>query len=399
MRELVALEGPPGPGWIEELSRCWDAGDAVLPVDHRLPSAAVSVLYDTMRPSIVAEVGGARRANPDGRAAEPGDALVVATSGTTGTPRGVILTHDAVKAAARATSNAIGVDPASDTWLCCLPLGHAGGLGVLTRAVITGTPVLVHPGFDATAVTAAARALAEDGRDVLVSLVATTLRRVDPGLFRVVLLGGDAPPRWEDGQPTQIIVTYGMTETGGGCVYDGRPLDGMQVRLDDDGQIWLRGPMLGDGWFATGDSGRRVADAHAPVDAGTRVDVGTGVDAGAHLVAGTRLAVDGRLAEVIVTGGEKVWPAPTEAVLAAVPGVAEVAVVGRPDPVWGARVVAVVVPTHPDRPPNLNALRAAVADRLGPWAAPKQLELVTSLPRTALGKVRRSELRPPAAPH
>jgi O-succinylbenzoic acid--CoA ligase len=70
-----------------------------------------------------------------------------------------------------------------------------------------------------------------------------------------------------------------------------------------------------------------------------------------------------------------------------------VAVVGRPDPEWGARVVAVVVPTDPDRPPTLDVLRAAVADRLGPWAAPKQIEIVAALPRTALGKIRRTELR------
>ncbi len=384
MRELVALEGAPGPAWIDELRRCWDAGDAVLPVDHRLPSAAVSLLYDTMRPTMVTEAGGGRRATTDGRPVEPGDALVVATSGTTGTPRGVVLTHDAVRAAARATSRAVGVDPSSDTWLCCLPLGHAGGLGVLTRALLTGTPLVVHPGFNAADVTAAARALAKAGRQVLVSLVATTLRRVDPALFRVVLLGGDAPPPWDDGQPTQIVVTYGMTETAGGCVYDGRPLEGVEARVDGDGQIWLRGPMLGrayrgrdadlpftdaDGWFATGDGGRWVD--------------------GADHAAG-RLAVDGRLAEVIVTGGEKVWPAPTEAVLATVRGVAEVAVVGRPDPEWGARVVAIVVPTDPDRPPTLNELRAAVADRLGPWAAPKQIEIVTALPRTALGKIRRN---------
>jgi len=382
MPELVALQGPPGPAWVDGLSRCWDAGDAVLPVDHRLPPAAVHALYDTLGPTVVAEVGGGRRHVAGGRPTDDGDALVLATSGTTGAPRGVVLTHAAVGAAARMTSAAVGADPASDTWLCCLPLAHAGGLGVVTRALLTGTPLRVLPGFDAAAVTAEAGALADDGRDVLVSLVATALRRIDPGLFRVVLLGGDAPPRWTEGRPAAVVVTYGMTESGGGCVYDGRPLEPMEVRLGEGGQILLRGPALGrayrgrhgdtaltdaGGWYATGDGGRWEADG--------------------------RLAVDGRLAEVIVTGGEKVWPTATEAVLAQVPGVAEVAVIGRPDPEWGARVVAVVVPSDSGRPPALDALRALATELIGPWAAPKELELVTSLPRTALGKVRRAELR------
>jgi O-succinylbenzoic acid--CoA ligase len=253
-------------------------------------------------------------------------------------------------------------------------VAHAGGLGVVTRALLTDTPLTVLAGFDAVAVEGFARA---SERRVLVSLVATALRRVDAELFRVILLGGDAPPTWPHGRPGPVVVTYGLTETGGGCVYDGKPFRHVAIRVVDD-EIHLRGPVLGrayrgvdeddplggvDGWLATGDGGRWAPD-------------------------GT-LVVDGRLGDVIVTGGEKVWPAPVEAVLGDVPGVAQVAVVGRPDPEWGQRVVAVVVPTDPADPPTLDRLRAATRDVLPSWAAPKAIQIVAALPTTALGKIRR----------
>ena len=98
------------------------------------------------------------------------------------------------------------------------------------------------------------------------------------------------------------------------------------------------------------------------------------------------------MAEVVVSGGEKVWPVPVEAVLARHPGVAEVAVWKRPDPEWGERVVAWVVPTDPGRPPGLEALRDLVAGELAPWAAPREVVLTDALPRTASGKVRRADL-------
>jgi O-succinylbenzoic acid--CoA ligase len=110
------------------------------------------------------------------------------------------------------------------------------------------------------------------------------------------------------------------------------------------------------------------------------------------------LAVFGRMAEVIVTGGEKVWPAPVEAVLGGHPGVAEVAVWRRPDPEWGDRVVAWVVPEDRARPPGLDELRQRVASQLAGWAAPRELVVVNSLPRTPSGKVRRSDLVSPDDP-
>ncbi|GAC1315083.1 MAG: o-succinylbenzoate--CoA ligase [Acidimicrobiales bacterium] len=333
-----------------------------------------------LQPTVVTVAGSGRDEPRAGRPVLDGDALVLATSGTTGPPKGVVLTTAAVRAAALATSSRLRVDPARDAWLCCLPLAHAGGLGVVTRALVTNTPLTVLPGFDPTSVVAAAGSLAAAGRAVLTSLVATALRRIDPGLFRIILLGGDAPPAWPGGRPPPVVVTYGLTETGGGCVYDGVPLDGVEVRVVD-GEILVRGPVVGrsyrerdgerpvagaDGWLATGDGGRIEGDG--------------------------RLVVDGRLGDVIVTGGEKVWPRPVEDVIRGCTGVRDVAVIGRPDEEWGHRVVALVVP-DPASPPTLESIRGAVREALPPWAAPKEMELVAALPTTALGKLQRASLR------
>ena len=350
---LVALDVPAGPAFVTALQRIWDDGDAAAPIDPRLPPPA--------RARVLAALA-------LDQPVEPGDALVVATSGTTGEPRGVVLTHDAVRASALATSARLGVDPDRDRWLCCLPLAHVGGLSVVTRALVTGTPLDVHPGFDAAAVDASPA--------TLVSLVATALGRIDPTRWRRIVLGGSAPP---DDLPPNVVTTYGMTETGSGVVYDGVPLDGVEVRVDDDGAIHVRGPMLlrtyrdgtdpkdADGWFRTGDLGALAPDG--------------------------RLVVHGRAGDLIITGGENVWPDAVEATLRHHPGVAEVAVAGRPDPEWGQRVVAWVVPADPSRPPTLDDLRAAAKDHLPAFAAPREVRLVDALPRTPLGKVRRADLR------
>jgi O-succinylbenzoic acid--CoA ligase len=343
MGRLVVLEAHPGPAFIDALRRAWDDGDAVLPLDPRLPAAAAHTLRDVLG---------------EGDHVEDGDALVIATSGTTGDPKGAVLTHDAVAAAARTTSAALAVDPASDRWLSQLPLAHVGGLGVVTRALLTGTRLT----FDET-----------DPAATLTAAVPTQLARADHSRFRAVLLGGSAD--WRQDRAANVVRTYGLTESFGGVVYDRRPLDGVEVSTTGDGEVLLRSPTLlrcyrdgtdpkdADGWLPTGDEGELDDDG--------------------------LLTVHGRRGDVIVTGGEKVWPDPVEQLLRSVPGVAAVAVVGRPDPEWGQAVTAVVVPRHPEAPPTLDALRGAVADRLPAWCAPKRLELRDELPLTALGKVRR----------
>jgi O-succinylbenzoic acid--CoA ligase len=296
-------------------------------------------------------------------------ALVVATSGSTGTPKGAVHTHRSVAASASATSARLGVDPDRDRWLCCLPLAHVAGLSVVTRALHTGTPLEVHDRFDAAAVVDAARRGA-----TLSTVVPTALARFDPSLFRKLVVGGSAPPVVV---PPNAVISYGMTETGSAFVYDGVPLDGVDVRIVE-GEIQVRGPMLlrcyrdgsdpldADGWLPTNDAGEWGPDG--------------------------RLVVHGRRGDLIISGGENVWPTAVELVLSHHPSVAEVAVIGRPHPEWGQQVVAVVVPADATTPPDLEELRAHVKVELPAYAAPRSLEIVTSLPRTLLGKVERHAL-------
>jgi len=374
-------------GFVDALRAIWDTGDAAAPLDSRLPLAARTAMLEALRPTRMVGSDGEQHAVPDGIGVDEGDALVVATSGTSGHPKGVVLSHDAVAASARATSDRLGIDPARHAWLACLPLAHIGGLSVVTRSIVTGTPVVAMPGFEAEAVEAAGRS----GRVSHVALVATALGRIDPSVFTCVLLGGSKAPA---DLPPNVVLTYGMTETGSGVVYDGQPLEGVEIATRPlstsgtaeaegraAGEILIRAPMLFSR-YRDGDDGRVTGPD------GTTTWFATG-DAG-HLDPGGTLVVSGRIDDVITTGAEKVWPDLVERVLIAHPGVAEVAVWKRNDPEWGERVVAWVVPS--DDAPSLEELRQIVADSIAPWAAPKELVIVDDLPRTAAGKVRRREL-------
>jgi O-succinylbenzoic acid--CoA ligase len=170
-----------------------------------------------------------------------------------------------------------------------------------------------------------------------------------------------------------VIATYGLTETGSGVAYEGVPLDGVEVRVVDD-EVQVRGQMLL----------RTYRDGHDPKDPDGWLPTG---DAGSF--EDGRLSVHGRIGDLIISGGENVWPVTVERVLLTHPGVAEVVVVGRDDPEWGQRIVAVVVPSDPSEVPSLDDLRDHVKQALPAFAAPRALELVESLPRTASGKARR----------
>jgi O-succinylbenzoic acid--CoA ligase len=366
MHELVAIART-GPDLVDALDLVWSRGDAALPIDPRLPSAARDVLFATLSPTRVIDPDGSE-SSIEGLPVEDGDALVIATSGSTGVPKGVVHTHASLEASARLTSNALGVDPATDRWLCCLPLTHIAGLAIIVRGRTFDIPVEVHHRFDIDAVTDAARRGA-----TLTSLVPTTLARIDPRIFRRIIVGGSATPA---DLPANCRASYGMTETGSAIVFDGNILPGADVRVID-GEIQVRGDMLLRAYRDGTDP--RIADGWFPTDDAGEID-----DRG-------RLVVHGRRGDLI-TGGENVWPAPIEDVLADLPGVTEVAVVGRPDTEWGQAVTAVVVAADPSTPPTLDELRDAIRSRLPAWCAPRRLELVTALPRTPLGKVERKSL-------
>lgn len=363
--------------YVRAVEAAWEAGDAVAPLDWRLPPPALADLVRALRPTHMVRHDGVVTTLEGGLPSEPGDALVIATSGSSSSPKAAVLTHSALRASALATSERLGVDPSSDKWLACIPLSHAGGIGVVTRSLLTATPVIVHERFDPDSVRAAA---VHDGA-TLVSVVAAALARMDPSLFRAVLLGGAAAPSSLETMGPNVVTTYGMTETGGGVVYDGTPLEGVEIRIAPvagarlgPGEILLRAPMLmrsyrdgtdprtEDGWFPTGDAGR---------------------------IEGGRLHVDGRMSETINTGGEKVWPNAVEHAVGSHPEVAEVAVGKRADPEWGERVVAFVVPRDPGRVPSLDELRDFVSATIPRFAAPRELVVVDKLPRLASGKVAR----------
>ncbi len=352
----------PAPEASATIRAAWEAGDAVLVLDPGAPEPEVERILARVQP----EAG-----------VDPEVAAVVVTSGTAGAPKAVELTWDGLAASAAAVSAALEVGP-GDRWLACLPLHYVAGLAVLGRAWATGTPVTVLGAFDVATVAAADA--------TLVSLVPTMVRRlrdagVDLGRFRRILLGGGPVPERGPG----IVATYGLTETWGGVVHDGHPLAGVALSLGDSDEILVRAPMVmrgyrlapeetaavftADGWLRTGDAGR--------IDAGGRLHV-----------------VD-RLRDLVITGGVNVAPSEVEAVLAEHPDVADVCVAGAPDPEWGERVVAHVVPREGATPPTLAELRAFAADRLSPAKLPREVVVTDAIPRTAGGKPQRRLLTVP----
>lgn len=384
---LVALRLPSGPAFVDALEAAWSRGDAVLPLAADLPAPAVARALAALRPAAVLDADG-EQPLAGAEPAAPGTALVVTTSGSTGAPKAVELSHEALTASARASLARLGADPETDRWLCCLPLAHVAGVAVLVRSRLLGTPAIVHPRFDPAAVATA--------EATMVSLVPTMLARLlDAGAdlrrFRTILLGGAAPPAGlleaARAAGARVVTTYGMTETCGGCVYDGVPLDGVEVAVGGRGRgaaaghagtaagdrIAVRGPVLfscyrggrtgapgQDGWFLTTDRGRWSPDG--------------------------RLEVLGRTDDVIVTGGHNVAAGAVAELLREHPSVADAVVTGRADPEWGQRVVATVVAADPARPPRLDELRAFVARQAPAWAAPRELHVVAELARSALGK-------------
>ena len=387
--ELVAYALPPGFHWLEILAAHAHSGASFMPIDVRLSDPEQQRLIDLARPSVVVRpdeetiLADAAPVDPDTSWA------VVPTSGTAGVPRLAQLSRASIGSAVAASLDALDAS-AYDPWVACLSPAHIGGLLVLLRGAFTGSRVTILDRFEPGALLAGA----PDGAHV--AMVPTMLERLVRGggdLTRlgVLLVGGGAlDPELRTAAEAlggRVVSTYGSTETGGGIVYDGRVFEGSEVRIayglpDRLGGIELRGPTImdgyradpaatanaftSDGWLRTGDVGR--------IDA-------TG-----------RLRVRGRTDDAIRTGAETVWPDEVEAVLRTHPAVGDVAVAGRPDPEWGAHVTAWVVPVTPQDPPTLEELREHCRDGLARFKAPRDLRIVSALPRTASGKVRRTDL-------
>ena len=363
-----------GPRLLDLLAAALDgSGPAIAPLDASLPPARLAALVEALAPASVEGPDGVTTPR-SGQKIEvtEGTAVIVPTSGSTGVPKGVELSAAALLFSARASLARIGARP-GERWLCCLPGTYIAGIQVLVRSLVSGTDPVLADHADPGTVAASGCAY--------VSLVPTQLKRLlDVDMsplagFRSVLLGGAAAPAGlldaARAARVPVVTTYGMTETCGGCVYDGIPLDGARIKIGDDDRIWLSGPMLfsgylggppapGDGWLRSGDLGR--------------------------LDSAGRLTVRGRADDVINTGGSMVVPGEVAAALQTCPGVGDVAVLGQPDPEWGERVVAVVVPADPADPPTLEMLRLHVKERLPRYAAPSRIVMVDAVPALPNGK-------------
>lgn len=317
-------------------------------------------------------------------------AMVVTTSGTTGAPKGALLTIAALTASAAATHDRLG-GPGS--WLLALPAHHIAGLQVLVRSALAGsTPVEmnVSRGFDITELPSAVRRLGSGRR--YTSLVATQLAKAltDPaavaalaGLDAVLIGGGPAPGPILDAAAAAgiaVVRTYGMSETAGGCVYDGLPLNGVRLRARADGRIAIGGATLAKGY-------RNPVDPDPFAETGwfCTDDLGVVNDSGV-------LTVLGRADDAINTGGLTVLPQPVEAALCTHPAVSDCAVFGVADNRLSQRVVAAVVIRDGCIAPTLDTLRAHVAATLDATAAPRELHIVAALPRRSIDKVDRKAL-------
>ena len=440
--EIVALLAQNGAAFARAIHAVSRAGAVLMPLNLRLTPSELAwqvsdanahrILHDathkdlaiSLREEVVplelidVETPTARLEEFVGRANAPSSApglnlealhSVVYTSGTTGRPKGAMLTYGNHLWSATASALNLGLRP-DDRWLACLPLFHVGGLSILLRSVIYGTTAVIHPGFDPSRVNAAI----DNEGITIVSVVANMLQRMldehggrpYPPSLRCVLLGGGPAPEpllrrcVEIGVP--VVQTYGLTESASQVATlapedalrklgsAGKPLFGAGLRIVDEtgaefapgepGEIVLRGPSvtpgylnrpdetaaaIRDGWLHTGDLGYVDAEGY--------------------------LYVLDRRDDLIVSGGENVYPAEVEAVLQSHPDVAEAGVYGIEDERWGRAPVAVVV-LHDGATADAEALTAFCRERLASYKTPQRIEFTRALPRNAAGKLLRNRL-------
>ncbi|MEQ9399318.1 MAG: AMP-binding protein [Longimicrobiales bacterium] len=337
--------------------------------------------------------------------AEGGAQAVLWTSGTSGSPRGVVLSAENLQASAAAAAARLGLGPA-DRWLASLSPAHVGGLALITRPFFLGGSLVLPDGTDpatlSRSIHSAGLPPGTGGPVTHMSLVHTQLLRLldhragapPPSSFRCVLLGGAHTPATllaralAEGWP--VALTYGMTEmTSQVCTAPpdmvrahpgtvGPPLDGVELRLADDGEILVRGPTRAVGYLGGGPD---LADADGWYHTG---DLGELDPVG-------RLRVTGRRSDRILSGGVTVDPREVEDVLQAHPDVCDACVVGLPDPAWGDVVAALVVPFAGTF--DLDALDAWVRERLGGPRRPRRWLLADAVPVNANGKKDRAAVR------
>ncbi len=404
--QRVAIRAANSAGFVVAVHALMRLGAVIVPINTRLADpevawqltdAAVTLVLGNDELQALLETHSSPRGRRDAGRAFDLQAWhsIVYTSGTTGRPKGAILTYGNHWWSAVASALNLGL-LADDSWLACLPLFHVGGLSILLRSVICGMTAVVQSRFDAAEVN---RAIDEHGVSI-VSVVSTMLDRMlterggrpYPSSLRCVLLGGGPAPlpllERATAAGVPVVQTYGLTETASQVVTlapedalsklgsAGKPLMGSEIRVGADGEICVSGPSVSpgyvnhlprDGWLQTGDLG--------------------------HLDAEGYLYVLDRRDDLIVSGGENVYPAEVEAALLAYPGVSEAGVIGVPDAEWGRRVTGVVV-MRAGGTATADELIAFCRQRLAGYKVPRHIEFrAAALPRNAAGKLLRRELR------
>jgi O-succinylbenzoic acid--CoA ligase len=328
----------------------------------------------------------------------PDLALAIATSGSTGRPKLAMLTRDALRASADATHTRLG---GRGQWLLTLPAHHIAGIQVLVRSLVAGTtpvPMDLTQGFTATAFANATTEI-DSGATAYTALVPTQLVRLLASSdgrqaltrYAAVLVGGAASPTFLLAEArdagVKVVPTYGMSETAGGCVYDGRALDVSSVALEDDGRIRLGGATLARGYLGEPALTATAFSEDSEGNAWFRTD-----DVG-HLDDRAALIVDGRIDDMINTGGLKVAPRLVEEAIAGLDSIAEAVVVGSSDPEWGQVVSVAIVVTPGSPPPTLDEVRDRLRGILPHHALPRRLETVPALPLRGPGKHDRDAVR------
>ncbi len=377
-------------------------GAAMVPIHPRLTPAEVQLIVDDAAPALTLRGGDLdalaaedpRDASPSPMAIDPASPLaIVYTSGTTGRPKGAILTRRAFLASAAASTENLGWIP-GDRWLLCMPLCHVGGLSILTRCLAARRAVILEPRFDPDAVLASIVTKRATLLSVVPTMLKALLERDERNVLarlRAVLSGGAATP-WslleECGRRgVPALTTYGLTEACSQAASQaprspyvpergsGRALPGVDLRVDDAGRIHLRGPTLMSGYFR-GEG--RAPDTSSFTDGW--LDTG---DLG-ELDEGGTLHVHARRTDLIVTGGENVYPLEIEQCLEALPGVRRALVFGVADPRWGQIVAAVI---EAGAAIDEAALAAAIATKLAPHKRPRLFGVVAALAVTGSGKL------------
>ncbi|MCF8554980.1 MAG: AMP-binding protein [Candidatus Nanopelagicales bacterium] len=397
---------PPGMGGVLKLASVIGpaldgSGPAIAPMADS-PEFIVSQTLAALRPS-----------DPDYPLESNDIAIVSATSGSTGTPKGVLLSQQALAASATAFGNRFGTN---NRWVVSMPAHRIAGIMVLVRSWFHNSPFEIDPSvggartFEAATFAAttmrAVRASNSDGRALMVSLVPTQIARLlesgSVGIealqsYDLVLSGAAATP-----QPMlnkmrelgiKVSVSYGMTETCGGCVFDGRPLDGVNISLGthDDvepGRVTISGPVTASGYRLRPD-----LDAVSFISGQVQThDVG-------KLDSSGLLHILGRLDDVVTVGGVNVALSAVESLIRHHPAIEDVAVIDLQDELWGSIPIAYVVTrNHISDTANLiSEIQSTIRDQISRAAVPRTVQFVTSLPMLDFGKIDRISLRMQAA--